>query len=160
YLEKAFAENTRIRHADEGNPMPGIDIDAHDIEAGFVYDNEGMKITAFNSLHGDLLKPNFGYIIELDGKTGVVSGDTTYDEQVAAAAKNADLLLHEVAYISPALIAKKPIYEAVANHHTTPEQAGRIFAMAEPKLAAFTHVIVRRIGQELDLPASNIVLEE
>ncbi|HWK61755.1 MAG TPA: MBL fold metallo-hydrolase [Eoetvoesiella sp.] len=160
HLEMAFSENTRIRHADEKEPLSGIEIDAHDIKGGFSYEHDGIKITAFDTHHGDLIKPNFGYIIEYDGKKAVISGDTTYDERVAKAAKGADLLLHEVAYITPELMEKKPIFKAVAAHHTSPEEAGRIFAEARPTLAAFTHLVIRLSGEQLDLPASNILLEQ
>ena len=160
HLEMAFSENTRIRHADEKEPLSGIEIDAHDIKGGFSYEHDGIKITAFDTHHGDLIKPNFGYIIEYDGKKAVISGDTTYDERVAKAAKGADLLLHEVAYITPELMEKKPIFKAVAAHHTNPEEAGRIFAEAKPALAAFTHLVIRLSGEQLDLPASNILLEQ
>jgi len=159
HLEMAFAENTRIRHADEKEPLSGIEIDARDIADGFSYEHNGVKITAFDSHHGDLIKPNFGYVIEYDGKKAVISGDTTYDEKVARAGKDADLLLHEVAYISEELIKEQPVYKAVAEHHTSPEEAGRIFDQAKPKLAAFTHLVVRLAGEQLDLPASNVLLE-
>ncbi len=158
HLSLAYAENTRIRHADEKSPLSGIAFDAHDIDAGpadayrptLVYEKSGVRVLAFNSHHGDLIQPNFGYIVEYDGKKFVLSGDTTYDERVARAAKGADVLVHEVAYFDPALFKNYPNYREIQAHHTTPEDAGRIFSMARPKLAVYSHIIVRLAGKSLD----------
>lgn len=157
YLGKAFAENTRIREADEQLPPEGIAFEAHDIVAGPVYQKDGVKVSAFETNHGELIKPNYGYIIEFDGKKAVISSDTTYDERIATAASGADLLIHEVAYFEPKLFEKLPTYKKVQAHHSTPEEAGRIFNMAKPKLAVFTHIIVRLAGQALEQPDTTVV---
>ncbi|MFV0282417.1 MAG: MBL fold metallo-hydrolase [Castellaniella sp.] len=158
HLSKAYAENTRIRHADEKVPLSGIEFDAHDIDAGpadayqptLVYEKSGVRVLAFNSHHGDLIEPNFGYIVEFDGKKFVLSGDTTYDERVARAAEGSDVLVHEVAYFDPALFKNYPNYREIQAHHTTPQDAGRIFSRAKPKLAVYSHIIVRLAGKSLD----------
>jgi ribonuclease Z len=38
----------------------------------------------------------------------VISSDTTYDERIAVQARGADLLIHEVADIDPALLKAYP----------------------------------------------------
>jgi len=156
-LTAAFSEDIRIRMADEKLPPEGIAFDAHDIEAGVVYERNGVKVTAFATHHGDLIEPNFGYVIEFVGKKVVISGDTTYDERVAKQAKGADLLLHEVAVVDPELIKQYPRFKAVEAHHTTPEEAGRIFSMARPKLAAFIHIIVLEANQPIDVPPIDVL---
>lgn len=156
HLSAAFAEDIRTRIADEKLSPKGIAFDAHDIEPGVVYLRDGVKVTAFESHHGDLIKPNYGYTIEYDGKKVVISSDTTYDERVAAQAKGADLLIHEVADIDPALLKDFPRMKEIAAHHTSPEEAGRIFSMARPKLAAFTHIIVAKANAPLDLAPTEV----
>lgn len=156
HLSEAFAEDIRIRIADEKLPPKGIAFDAHDIRPGVVYQHGGVKVSAFESHHGDLIDPNYGYTIEYDGKKVVISSDTTYDERVAAQAKGADLLLHEVADIDPALIKNFPRLKEVEAHHTSPEEAGRIFSLARPKLAAFTHIIVVKANAPLDLDPTEV----
>jgi len=156
-LTAAFAEDIRIRIADEKLAPAGIAFDAHDISAGVVFDRGGVKVTAFATHHGDLIDPNFGYMVEYDGKKVVLSSDTTYDERIAKQAAGADLLLHEVAAIDPALLKEYPRLEEIAAHHTSPEDAGRIFSIARPKLAAYTHIIVLKANAPLDVPADEVV---
>lgn len=150
-LTAAFAEDIRTRMADEKLPAGGIAFDAHDIAPGTVYDQGGVKVTAFETHHGDLIEFNYGYVIEYDGKKVVISSDTTYDERVAEQAKGSDLLLHEVADIDPELLKAYPRFKEITAHHTSPEEAGRIFAIARPKLAAYTHIIVLKANQPLDV---------
>ena len=71
----------------------------------------------------------------------MISSDTTYDERIAVQARGADLLLHEVAAIEPALLQAYPRFKEITAHHTSPEEAGRIFSLARPKMAVFTHII-------------------
>ena len=70
--------------------------------------------------HGEKIRPSFGYVIEFDGKKVVLSGDTRYDERIAAAAKSADVLVHEVALIEPELLKTYPSYREIEAHHTSP----------------------------------------
>ncbi|MEJ8853262.1 MBL fold metallo-hydrolase [Variovorax robiniae] len=156
-LTAAFAEDIRTRIDDEKLPPAGIAFDAHDIDAGVVYENAGVKVSAFATHHGDLIEYNFGYVIEYDGKKVVISSDTTYDERIAAMAKGADLLIHEVADIDPGLLKAYPRFKEIAAHHTTPEEAGKIFSKARPKVAAYTHIITLKANAPLDVPPTEIV---
>ncbi|CAM3646531.1 MBL fold metallo-hydrolase [Paracoccus yeei] len=143
HLAAAFSEDRRIRIEDEQIGPEGLEFDAHDIGPGPVYDRNGVTVTAFEVNHGPRIKPAYGYRIDHDGKSVVISGDTRYDTRVAEAARGADLLVHEVAYIDPSMIRKFPSYQGVLDHHTTPEEAGRIFALAKPRVAVFSHIVSR-----------------
>jgi ribonuclease Z len=136
-LTRAFSEDIRIREADEHLPPAGVAFDARDVGPGPVYQKNGVKVSAIEVNHGEKIKPSFGYVIEYDGKKVVLSGDTKYDERVANAAKGADLLVHEVAIIEPELAKSYPSYREIEDHHTSPEEAGRIFSQAKPKLAVY-----------------------
>jgi ribonuclease Z len=50
-------------------------------------------------------------------------------------------LIHEVAMAPPELCAE-PHIQRVLNHHTTPQEAGLVFARTKPKLAAYTHLVM------------------
>ena len=156
-LTAAFAWDIKTRIEDEKLPPAGIAWDAHDIDPGLAFERDGLKVRAFATEHGALIKPNFGYVIEYDGKRVVISGDTTYDERIAMEAKGADLLLHEVADIDPEMLKKFPRLKEVGAHHTQPEEAGRIFAMAKPKLAAYTHIIVIKESAPLDVAPTEVL---
>lgn len=151
-LTKAFAEDRRIRSDDEHLPAEGIAFDAHDINAGIVYEKAGVKVTAFAVNHGEKIKPAYGYAVEYDGKKIVLSGDTKYDETVIAAAKGADLLIHEVALIEPELVQTYPSYRDIEAHHTSPEEAGRVFDQAKPKLAVYSHIVFATVKPVQDVP--------
>ena len=57
------------------------------------------------------------------------------DERVARAASGADLLVHEVAIFEPELLNSFPSYREIQDHHSSPEEAGRILSLAKPKRA-------------------------
>jgi ribonuclease Z len=139
-LTKAFTDDIRIRMADEHLKPEGIAFAATDIQPGVVYERNG--VTAIEVNHGDLIRPAYGYVVEFDGKKVVLSGDAKYDERIATAASNADLLVHEVAVIEPALVENPAFgYRDIEAHHTSPEDAGRIFSKSRPKLAIYSHIV-------------------
>ena len=46
--------------ADEKLPREGVRFDTKDIAAGVVYEANGVKVTAFEVDHGDVIKPCYG----------------------------------------------------------------------------------------------------
>src|SRR5262249_27481792 len=70
----------------------------------------------------------------------VLSADTRYNANVIKYGTGADLLVHEVASAAPELMREAYIQRIIA-HHTTPRDAGRVFAQTRPKLAAYTHIV-------------------
>ncbi len=151
-LTKAFSEDIRIRTEDEHYPAAGVAFAAKDVVPGPVYEKDGVKVTAIEVNHGEHIKPAYGYVVEYDGKKVVLSGDTKYDQHVIDAAKGADLLIHEVAVIEPALIKARPEYTIIEAHHTSPEEAGRVFGLAKPKLAVYSHIVFATLKPVQDVP--------
>lgn len=142
-LEEAFALNTSIRIPDELLPPEGIEMVAHEFDTdGVVYEKGGVKVTAFAVDHGELIKPAYGYRVDYDGRAVVISGDTRFDKNLIAAAKGADLIVHEVALASDELLASSEQFRRIVAHHTTPEEAGIVFAEVSPKLAVYTHLVM------------------
>jgi ribonuclease Z len=156
-LTKAFTDDIRIRIDDEHLDPKAVEFAAKDIEPGLVYDNNGVKVTAIEVNHGEKIKPAFGYVIEYDGHKVVLSGDTKYDERIAKAAVGADLLVHEVAVIEPELLVRNPVYKDIQAHHTSPEEAGRIFASAKPKLAVYSHIVFGTVKPGPDIPEEPLI---
>ena len=143
HLEKAFALNTSIRIPDELLPPAGIEMVAHEFhEDGVVYEAGGVAVTAFAVDHGDLIKPSYGYRIDYDGRSVVISGDTKFDENLIEAAQGADLIVHEVALASEELLESSEQFRRIVAHHTTPEEAGIVFDRVGPKLAVYTHLVM------------------
>ncbi len=141
-LESAYALDIKIRLEDEKLPAEGIRIEANEFTAdGVVYEKNGVRVIAFTVDHGPAIKPAVGYRIEYQGHAATISGDTRYDANVIKYGTGADVLIHEVASIRPELMGNVFMQRVMA-HHTTPEEAGRVFAQAKPKLAAYTHIVL------------------
>jgi ribonuclease Z len=140
-LEKAYELDISIREADENLPPNGIAVQADEFDKdGVVYEKDGVKVIAFEVDHGVKIKPAYGYRIEYNGRAAVISGDTRYSQNVIRYGTGADLLIHEVAIARPELMSA-PFAQAIIAHHTSPHDAGRVFAQAKPKLAAYTHLV-------------------
>ena len=141
-LERAYALDIKIRIADEKLPPEGAAVSVEEFDAdGVVYARDGLKVIAFEVDHGDVIKPAYGYRIEYAGRAAVISGDTRYNANVIKYGAGADLLVHEVAAARSELMREAYIQRIVA-HHVTPREAGRVFAQARPKLAAYTHFVL------------------
>src|SRR6266849_3949698 len=136
-LEKAYALDIKIRMADEKLPPEGIAVKVDEFDKdGVVFEMNGVKVTAFEVNHGDAIKPAVGYRIDYKGHSAVISVDTRYNQNVIKYGTGADLLIHEVAMARPELMGK-PDIQRIVNHHTSPREAGLVFARTKPKLAAY-----------------------
>jgi ribonuclease Z len=150
HLEQAFKFDVRIRVEDDGCKPEGAVIVARDIEEGVVYEKGGVKVTAFEVDHAPI-KPAFGYRVDVGDRSVVLSGDTRFSENLIRHAQGADLLIHEVVvpdsmrlpgYV-PDRIAR------IAAHHTTPEEAGKVFSRVNPKLAVYSHIVMPQVPAEI-----------
>lgn len=142
HLQKAYAADIRIRMADEHYPPDGIRVIASEFEkGGLVYEASGVRVTAFEVDHGVHVKPAYGYRIDYDGRSVVISGDTRFSENVIKFATGTDLLIHEVAAVRPQLL-NDPQVRRVMDHHTSPQELGRVFDRTRPRLGVMTHLIL------------------
>jgi len=139
YLQKAFAYDIKIRVEDDKAPQEGGKLSVTEIQQGVIYEENGVKVIAFEVDHG-VVKPAFGYRIEYNGHSVVLSGDTKYSENLIRFAKGTDLLVHEV-MIAPDTLSKSDPRYNITQHHTTPKQAAQIFNEVKPKLAAYSHIV-------------------
>jgi len=75
-LERAFAFDIHMRRdVDEKFSAAGITVRSHDIEEGVVFEEGGVKVTAFLVDHEPIV-PAFGYRVDYRGRSVVLSGDT------------------------------------------------------------------------------------
>jgi ribonuclease Z len=142
HLEKAYAHDIEIRFEDEKLAREHVAIAVQEFdEDRVVYLANDLRIIAFTVDHGDAIKPAYGYRIEYRGRVAVISGDTRYNANVLRYGEGADLLVHEVAMARPELLGEAYI-QRILTHHTSPQEAGRVFAQTQPKLAVFTHLVM------------------
>lgn len=141
HLEQAYALDVSIRIDDERLPPQGAEVDVSEFSSdGVVYERNGVKVTAFKVDHGAAIKPAYGYRIDYAGRSVVISGDTRYNQNVIKYGTGVDLLIHEVAIVRSELLSQ-PFIQRIMAHHTTASEAGRVFAITQPKLAAYTHLV-------------------
>jgi ribonuclease Z len=158
-LEKAYALDIKIRIEDEKLPPEGIAVRVEEFDKeGVVYEKSGVKVTAFEVNHGDAIKPAFGYRIDYKGHSTVISGDTRFNENVIKYSAGADLLIHEVAMATPALM-QIPAMQRIIAHHTTPREAGIVFDRAKPKLAVYSHIVLFGNERSAELSLNDLVAE-
>ncbi len=145
HLEEAFAYDVRMRRdVDERLPGAGVTVDAKDIPPETVFEVNGVKVTAFAVDHGPV-KPAYGYRIDFAGRSVVLSGDTRYSENLIAHAKGCDVLVHEVVAVDverrASVMRDAVLTQRIIDHHTTAEDAGRVFSAVKPRLAVYSHIV-------------------
>lgn len=114
-------------------------------------DEPNLKVIAFPVDHRPV-DAAVGYLFIYKGRRVVISGDTAPSPRLEAAAKGADLLVHEG--LAPGLVAIQreaaikdgrpnlaAILHDILSYHTTPEAAAGIAERAQVKYLLFTHII-------------------
>jgi ribonuclease Z len=139
-LPKAFFVDIRVRS--KSYPIEGVELEAEEIREGVVYDHQDVMVSTFEVDHGGEELPAFGYRIDYRGRSAVLSGDTTFNENLIRHAKGADLLVHEVTAAAGNAAENAAQLKRIAGNHTTPEQAGEVFARVAPKLAVYNHLLL------------------
>ncbi|MGE0229178.1 MAG: MBL fold metallo-hydrolase [Dehalococcoidia bacterium] len=151
-LEAAFSVDRHVRTAYELNQPEGAGYAAADIDEGLVYDHEGVRVDALCVAHWPhedaphALSDRVSY----SGRSAVFSGDTLYAPHVARFARGADLLVHEVMVTALSDAEETAIrgasdpsrrFDVIMSLHTSPREAGRLFADAAPRLTVYSHII-------------------
>lgn len=116
-----------------------------------VLDADGLRVSAFRVDHGPV-DPAVGYRFDYKGRSVVVSGDTTTSPALVAAARGADLLVHEglqpklVKLVTAALTRRgitgtAQITRDILSYHASPEAVAREAQAAGVRFVVFSHVI-------------------
>lgn len=138
---QAYEKDVENRQNVTNAASNGLDTKVHEIEEGVIYNNNGIEVIAFKVDHGSM-EPAFGFRVNYDGRSVVISGDTTYNENLIEHAKGTDLIIHEVvAHPESDTADLSDSMENIKSYHTTPEQAAEVFKQVNPKMAAYTHII-------------------
>lgn len=132
-------------------PPGGGQFAGQDRPPGEVWNRAGLVITAFAVNHAPVA-PAYGYRISYKGRSVVVSGDTAATPAIAAAARGADLLVHEA--LQPRLVAAltrglanagqprtAQITRDILSYHASPEQAATAAALAGVQMLMLTHIV-------------------
>lgn len=159
-LKSAYQWDIKTRIAEYPNADSGTAVNAKEITEGIVYDQGGVRITAFLVDHSVHIDSALGFRLEYKGHSVVLSGDTRYSENLIKHAKGADVLLHEVIAVREELLAKSALAGRIVAFHTTPEQAGKVFSLTKPKLAVYTHIALPPIDPSMPPPTAADILQQ
>jgi ribonuclease Z len=140
-LAKAYDWDIKARIADQKLDPANIRSEVTEIKQGVIYEKNGVRVTAFDVDHGELLHPAFGFRIDYAGRSVSISGDTKFNENLIRFATNTDLLIHQVAAAREEL-AVLPAFKVILEHHTKPEEAGVVFTRTKPRLAVYYHFVL------------------
>ena len=135
-IEKAYSSNIQAPRSFTLS-QPQVGIDAKDFSEGTVFEENGVRVTAFKVKHGEI--EAFGFRVDYKGRAVVISGDMSPNENFIKYAQGADVVVHEVAAARPELVEKSQIVSRIQANHCTPEEAGRNFARIKPRMAVYTH---------------------
>lgn len=120
-------------------------------DTALVLQSEDLTITAIRVQH-DPVEPAYGYRFDYKGRSVVISGDTIADKNLAHAARDADVLVHDalnpqmVAALGEAMTATgnlRPakIMQDVPGYHASPIDAAEVANTAGARLLVFTHMV-------------------
>jgi ribonuclease Z len=146
-LQEAYEYDIHIRPIHDLLPTQGVKVLAQDIHEGVVYEKNGVKVTAFEVDHRPI-KPSFGYRVDYEGKSVVFSGDTRFCENLIKFSKNVDLLIHNVSAAREEELRQSERLQNIMDLHLSPEEAGKVFTRAKPKLAVYTHMVLYSVNIE------------
>jgi len=143
HMLEAYRVDIEARTSDEGMKRPNPDayrVNAHEIEAGVVYKDANVTVTAFRTQHA---VESYGYRFDTADRRVVVSGDTYPAQATIDACNGCDVLIHES--ISPAWLAamapaRREVFEKFSTkYHTTTTQLAELASKAKPKLLVLYH---------------------
>ena len=150
YEPDYFFRNTH--HGDQIAPLDVAGLNPHtvDLNQPKIIDEDGLIVTAFEVVH-DPVKPALGYRFDYKGRSLVISGDTSYSENLIENSRDVDVLIHEAQanhminllrdfnlQMGANLNAK--LMEDITTYHTTPVEAAEIANLANVKHLIFYHL--------------------
>ena len=136
-------------------PASGCTIRPHEIEAGSFYEDDNVKVTAFEVQHAGL-EHAFGFRVETRDRTIVISGDTSPTAALIQNGRGCDVLIHE-AYSHHTYEAVSPQWQAYRrNSHTSSTEVANLAKELQPGLLVLTHRV--NVGAAMTVPDSEDVL--
>jgi ribonuclease Z len=155
-FEMAYKLDYGFRNEHHGEALApiksvGFDTTIVDLDNPIIYNESGLKITAFKVTH-EPIEPALGYRFDYKGRSLVITGDTSYDENIALKSKNADVLIaeaqanHIINIMQAAILERNPnqplvkVLEDIKTYHMTPVEAAKLANMANVKHLIFYHL--------------------
>ena len=145
-----FFRNTH--HGEQIAPLDVAGLSPHivDLDQPKIIDEDGLVVTAFKVVH-DPVEPALGYRFDYKGRSLVISGDTSYSNNLIEKSRDADVLFHEAQANHMINIIRDfnlqrgadlnaKLMEDIITYHTTPVEAAEIANLANVKHLIFYHL--------------------
>ena len=153
HILAAWKEDIHVRiEGLERNSKTGYRVEVHEFDAGVVYDQDGVRITAIPVQHG-CWKQAYGFRIDTPDRSIVISGDTRPCPAILEAARGVDVLVHEVypfLQVAPETRSGGETWPSyMREFHTSDLELGLLAGAAKPKGLVLHHIV--RHGNEDEL---------
>jgi ribonuclease Z len=142
----AWREERELRIAFEKRTSTvAFDVEVIEFEAdGVLFGHDGMTVSAVRVEHQPIPHA-FGFVFEAHGRKAVLSGDTKRCEALIAAAKGADVIVHEVFAHgrdrAPSGTRSAETLAQVASYHTLSTEVGDVARQAGAGALILTHIV-------------------
>lgn len=137
----AYREDIQLRiHGLERGDSSAYRIVVHEVQAGVVYRDSNVTVTAFKVPHGSW-RAAFGYRFDARGRSIVISGDTGPTEAIVDACRGCDVLVHEVYSKKGFDRLDSASRRYHSTFHTSAIELGDLAARARPKLLVLSHIL-------------------
>lgn len=145
-----WASERAQRIAHEKRPSTAaLEIEVHEIAAGEVLRHGDLRVSAVDVAHQPV-KHAFGFVFETGGRKLVFSGDTAYCPALIAAARGADVLVHECFIHREMTLTTGRTAEGlrnVASYHTLSSEVGKVAREAQVKCLVLNHFVPVRFDK-------------
>ena len=154
-FETAYEPDYFFRNSHHGDQIAPLDVAGFnpytvDLNQPKVIHEDGLIVTAFEVVH-DPVKPALGYRFDYKGRSLIISGDTSYSENLIEKSRDADVLFHEAQANHMINIIRDfnlqrgadlnaKLMEDITTYHTTPIEAAEIANLANVKNLIFYHL--------------------
>lgn len=139
----------RIAH--ERRPsVAALEIDVTEIGEGVILEEGGVRIEAVAVRHQPV-RHAFGFVFAAAGRRLAFSGDTAFSPELIAAARQADVLVHECFIhrempVIPGIRTEEGI-AAVASYHTLSSEVGKVAREAGARCLLLNHFVPTRFDE-------------
>lgn len=152
HILAAWQEDIEVRTEGLEREVPdGYRVAVHEIAPGVVYDSAGVRVTAIPVKHGSW-KEAYGFRVDTPDRSIVISGDTAPSDELAKAAQNVDVLIHEAYPRTRVAPEDRPGGEVwpqyLKEFHTSDLELGQLAAKCRPKLLILSHIVSGKGAEE------------